>query len=335
MRDGRLALGEPARDGLTHPGVRDLGSYPVSAGAGGTGPLRGDAGAAAGCAATKASTSRRTIRPPGPVPVTAARSMPELAHQPAHEGAGEDAAAAASGRGRRLRSAARRAAVAAGAVGGGSGRSAVRASESRRPAVAAEPGGSSESGRRPVSPTAAEDGDRVRRPRRQSPAARAARSTMPVGLGLVLDDAPSRSRSRRAAAPMATCRRSADRPALRARPRWRRRAPRASGSMVAISLPPRRPRRPLESGDDLFGPGDRRALEHLARCWATPRRRSPAATGWSSQSKKRRWISSASQPPYEVPRAPCSTMSTVLVLRMLSPIVSQSMLTPGRASAGR
>ena len=49
-------------------------------------------------------------------------------------------------------------------------------------------------------------------------------------------------------------------------------------------------------------------------------------TGWSSQSKKRRWISSASQPPYDVPRAPCSAISTLLVFRMLSPMVSQSML---------
>src|SRR5690606_18732389 len=47
--------------------------------------------------------------------------------------------------------------------------------------------------------------------------------------------------------------------------------------------------------------------------------------GWSRWSKNRRWISSASQPPYEVPRAPCSTISTLLVLRMLSPMVSQSM----------
>ena len=47
-------------------------------------------------------------------------------------------------------------------------------------------------------------------------------------------------------------------------------------------------------------------------------------TGWSRKSKKRRWISSASQPPYDVPSAPCSTMSTAFVLRMLSPTVSQS-----------
>ena len=50
------------------------------------------------------------------------------------------------------------------------------------------------------------------------------------------------------------------------------------------------------------------------------------STGWSSQSKNRRWISSASQPPYDVPTAPCSAMSTRLVLRMLAPMVSQSML---------
>ena len=49
-------------------------------------------------------------------------------------------------------------------------------------------------------------------------------------------------------------------------------------------------------------------------------------TGESSQSKKRRWISSASQPPYDVPTAPCSAISTLLVLRMLAPMVSQSML---------
>ena len=47
-------------------------------------------------------------------------------------------------------------------------------------------------------------------------------------------------------------------------------------------------------------------------------------TGWSSQSKKRRWISSASHPPYEVPCAPCSTISTALVFLIDSPIVSQS-----------
>ena len=49
-------------------------------------------------------------------------------------------------------------------------------------------------------------------------------------------------------------------------------------------------------------------------------------TGWSSQSKNRRWISSASQPPYDVPSAPCSAISTLLVFLMLSPMVSQSML---------
>jgi hypothetical protein len=49
----------------------------------------------------------------------------------------------------------------------------------------------------------------------------------------------------------------------------------------------------FEAGDDLFGAGDRRAFEHAGDA-------SPPVTrsiGWSSQSKKRRWISSASQPP--------------------------------------
>ena len=47
-------------------------------------------------------------------------------------------------------------------------------------------------------------------------------------------------------------------------------------------------------------------------------------TGWSSQSKKRRWISSASQPPYDVPTAPCSTISTAFVFLICRPTVSQS-----------
>src|SRR5690606_8168238 len=49
-------------------------------------------------------------------------------------------------------------------------------------------------------------------------------------------------------------------------------------------------------------------------------------TGASSQSKYLRWISSASHPPYDVPAEPCSTTSTLLVLRIDSPSVSQSTL---------
>ena len=50
------------------------------------------------------------------------------------------------------------------------------------------------------------------------------------------------------------------------------------------------------------------------------------AIGASSQSKYRRWISSASQPPYDVRSEPCSTISTLLVFLMLASIVSQSRL---------
>src|SRR6185436_19666705 len=49
-------------------------------------------------------------------------------------------------------------------------------------------------------------------------------------------------------------------------------------------------------------------------------------TGPSRRSKKRRWISSASHPPYDVPRAPCSATRILLVLVRLASIVSQSML---------
>ena len=52
----------------------------------------------------------------------------------------------------------------------------------------------------------------------------------------------------------------------------------------------------LQPGSDLLGPRDRRPLEYPG-----DRRRRLAAgtrcTGWSSQSKNRRWISSASHPP--------------------------------------
>ena len=50
------------------------------------------------------------------------------------------------------------------------------------------------------------------------------------------------------------------------------------------------------------------------------------STGAVQPVEDRRWISSASQPPYDVPTAPCSTISTRLVLRMLAPSVSQSRL---------
>ena len=45
--------------------------------------------------------------------------------------------------------------------------------------------------------------------------------------------------------------------------------------------------------------------------------------GWSSQSKTRRYNSSARKPPYEVPSAPCSTISTLLVLRIEASMVPQ------------
>ena len=52
----------------------------------------------------------------------------------------------------------------------------------------------------------------------------------------------------------------------------------------------------LDTCDDFFGTCDRGTFEHLrdARRGLAPVTRS---TGWSSQSKSRRWISSASQPP--------------------------------------
>lgn len=49
-------------------------------------------------------------------------------------------------------------------------------------------------------------------------------------------------------------------------------------------------------------------------------------TGASSQSKNRRWISSDNHAPYDVPTAPCSTMSTLLVFFTLASIVAQSRL---------
>ena len=94
--------------------------------------------------------------------------------------------------------------------------------------------------------------------------------------------------------------------------------------VVAISAPPASARTALAA--------PRRPL----RCGRSPRARAPArcdgddsppvtrCTGWSSQSKRRRWISSASQPPYDVPRAPCSTISTALVFLTDASIVSQS-----------
>ena len=109
VRRGRHALGEPGRDRPAHPAERLVG-VPGCLLRRGCGPGRhlecrgggpGSAGlaswrSASSCAtrwARAASTSRRTIRPPGPVPARSVTSEPASRGEPAGERAGEDGAA--------------------------------------------------------------------------------------------------------------------------------------------------------------------------------------------------------------------------------------------------
>ena len=262
------------------------------------------------------------MRPLGPVPGDRARSMPRSRASRRTSGLTKRRRAVRCRRRRTRLPDRRRLGDSARA------RRRLRGAASRRPRLGVDrPAYSGGAGgraarRSTISPGSAEHGDRARRPRRR-PGLDEEPGDGPVGLGLVLDDgllgldlgdrlrrprprrrprrarSGSRPRSRRPAPP-ASARRSpsAASPRRRAPARGRRRPPRCARSPRA--------RAP-------------------SRCSGSPRRRSRARPAGRASRSSRRWISSASQPPYDVPRAPCSTMSTALVfLRMLSPIVSQS-----------